>query len=118
MSWRPMIYVAGKYSADTREAVNANVALAEEHGQLILQAGYIPVIPHKITSNWDLIAGFKAWTHSDWIKRFCFPLLTRCDAVYFVPGWENSEGAKMEFAKAMEWRLPIVFCIEELQRMV
>lgn len=115
---RPLIYVAGKYTADTREQVAANVALAEAHGKAVLLAGFCPVIPHKVTSFWDEDAVLANWSHADWLNKFCFPLLKRCDAAYFVPGWEESTGAKMEMEKALNWNMPVVFNVEELLEVI
>lgn len=95
-----LVYVAGPYSAPTREGVAANIAKAEAIGKAIIQAGYVPVIPHRITGHWETDPTFDHWTHDDWMQRFCLPLLDRCDAILMMPGWEHSKGSRMEYEYA------------------
>lgn len=118
MSYRPLIYVAGRYSADTREQVAANILKAQGHGHEVLLAGFVPIVPHAITAHAEELADFSGWQHEDWLKKFCYPLLRRCDAAYFVPGWEESAGAKMEMEKALYWNIPVVFNVAELTEVI
>ena len=85
-----LIYIAGPYTAETEKAVKANVRRAEEFGQQVLAMGLIPAIPHKITSHWDTWGILIDWTHDAWLKRFCLPLLSRCDGALFIPGWDET----------------------------
>src|SRR6266581_3432155 len=110
-----LIYVAGAYSAPTREERAANVARAEEYGKQVLLAGHVPVIPHKISSHWDdddRLADL--FGHVDWLERFCFPLLKQCHVIYLYPGWAAYKGACLEQAFAIENGIPIVHSITEL----
>lgn len=93
-----LTYIAGKYSADTREDVQANIDAAEVAGKAVLLSGAVPVIPHRISAHWDNAPEFppEQWTHAAWLERFCFPLLDRCDAVLMLPGWQESKGAVAE----------------------
>ena len=108
------IYVAGPYTADTDEGILENIAKAEEIGQALLVKGYLPIIPHKITSFWDRKGPTKGWDHQTWIDRWCRPLLDRCDAVFMVPGWETSPGATIEYHHATEKGKPVYFSLEAL----
>ena len=115
---RKLVYVAGPYTALTREEISANVAKAEEWGKQVLLAGHVPLIPHKISSHWDLDPRLSdLFGHVDWLERFCFPLLHSCHAIFLYPGWLNSKGAKMEHEFAMEHGIPVAHSIEELQRL-
>ena len=109
-----MIYVAGPYTAPTRKQVKANIARAEAAGQRILAAGHIPIIPHKITSFWDEKGPCANWRHADWLACFCLPLMDRCDAVFFIEGWEHSDGATAEYKYAAATGMPIYFDLYEL----
>lgn len=109
-----LVYVAGKYSDVSREAIKRNIAKAEEIGQALLVKGYLPIIPHKITSFWDTKGLTKGWEHRAWIDRWCLPLLNRCDAVFMVAGWETSPGATIEYHHATAKGKPIFFSMEAL----
>jgi len=43
-------YVAGKYTAPTREEVQANIDAAEAVGKRMLNQGITPLIPHRISA--------------------------------------------------------------------
>jgi len=111
-----MIYVAGPYTANSRSQVKANIAQAEAIGEQILAAGHIPIIPYKITSFWDERDAFKHWQNQDWLQKFYLPLLDRCDGAFFIPGWEQSEGAIIEYHHAAVTRKTRYFDIETLCR--
>lgn len=44
-----------------------------------------------------------------WYMRRDLEALMKSDSVYVLPGWGDSEGAKLEIAIAKELELPIVF---------
>lgn len=46
-----LIYVAGPYTAPTRDGVEANIAAAERVGIVIAKLGGMPVIPHANTAH-------------------------------------------------------------------
>lgn len=109
-----LIYVAGPYSGESKEAVKRNIHEAEIVGQMVLAAGHLPFLPHKNTSFWDKWGCLTHFSHSDWLEKYCFPMLDRCDALLLVPGWEFSPGAIKEFEYAEERRMPIYFTVEEM----
>ena len=39
----------------------------------------------------------------------CYPMIDMCDAIYFLDGWEESEGAKIEFEYACKMKKGICF---------
>lgn len=47
-------------------------------------------------------------THEEYMI-ISFDLLRMCDCIYMMEGWEDSKGARMEYAKAKEWNLDIFF---------
>ena len=58
------------------------------------------------SSGWDVVNPCKIcqsighWEHRK-IMKICFVLLNECDAVCFMPGWENSIGANQEYGYAV-----------------
>lgn len=45
----------------------------------------------------------------DWYMRRDIEGLLKSDSVYVLPGWQKSEGAKLEIEIAKQLRLPIIF---------
>lgn len=39
----------------------------------------------------------------------CFAMMDACDAAYFLKGWEHSKGARIEFERAKEHGMRIMF---------
>ena len=100
----PLIYVAGKYRAATREAVAANIEAARQLGIEAARLGWYPVIPHCNTAHMELATP----QHGDqfWLQG-TLELMRRCDALVLVPGWETSEGTQGEIAEADRLQIPI-----------
>ena len=47
--------------------------------------------------------------------RICFAMIDSADAVYFIPGWADSEGARLEQKYCEYIGKPHVFCINHLE---
>lgn len=107
----PLIYVAGRYRAATREAVAANIEAARQVGIEAARLGWYPVIPHCNTAHMELATP----GHDDqfWLAG-TLELMTRCDAVVLVPGWQNSAGTKAEMARADALRIPVFRTLDTL----
>lgn len=103
-----LAYIAGPYSAPTLAEQLANVAAAQEVAKKLTLQGYITVTPHKQTEGWDYDSQFADWTHSDWMSKYCLPLLMKCDAIAMVPGWEHSKGATMEYCAALAHGIEVI----------
>jgi len=99
-----LIYVAGKYRADTKEGVEANIRHAERAAKRLWQEGWAVICPHLNTAHFD--------GDEDVFLEGGLEILSRCDAIYMLNGWQDSEGATKEFDLADELGLNIYF--EEL----
>jgi hypothetical protein len=99
----PLIYVAGPYSAPTKDAVSLNIAAARHVGRLMVQKGWMPVIPHGNTYHFDELIDMP---QSFWLSG-TLNLMEQCDAVVLVDGWELSTGARGERQRALELRMPL-----------
>lgn len=96
-----VVYIAGKYRAPTPWGVEQNIQAAEAVAAKVIQAGHMPLTPHKNTAHMEGLADdafFLAGT---------MELLRRCDAVVMVPGWERSVGARAEVVEANHLGLPV-----------
>ena len=58
----------------------------------LAQSGYQPVNP------WSF-GEVKGWTHFDYMRRD-IAALAGCDAIYMLPGWLRSRGARKEWLVA------------------
>lgn len=50
------------------------------------------------------------------IMAVCLTLMSFADAILLMDGWEDSEGARQEYRKALAMGIPIFFDIEDLRR--
>lgn len=94
----PLVYIAGPYSnPDPVENTHATIKFADG----VLASGLaIPVIPH-LTMTWHLVSPkpYEAWLDYD------LHLLSRCDALFRLPG--DSSGADAEVAFADDRGIPV-----------
>jgi hypothetical protein len=83
-----IIYTAGKYSGD----VDANIAVARVYAIKLWEAGHVVICPHLNTAHMekDSKVAYQAFLIGD-----C-EIISRCDAVFMLPGWQDSEGARRE----------------------
>jgi len=93
---KPVIYVAGPYSADTRTGIKDNIARAEDAGVKLMNAGWAVHIPHKNTAHMGERKDLKNLGWEAWLVRD-FAILARCDAIYLLKAWKDSPGACAEW---------------------
>jgi hypothetical protein len=116
----PLAYISGPYrSQHGPYGVQHNIAKARELAEVLWQRGYAVICPHMNTANMDGVicpgsspeamdkdsAGFLA---GDMV------MLSRCDLIVMLPGWEYSEGAKTEHNGSVETGLPVYYADEGL----
>lgn len=87
-----LCYVAGPFSAPTREGVEANIRKAERMGLEVAKLGLMPVIPHTNTSHPDFehIQPYQFWVEGT------LELLKACQVMILCEGWEKSSGSRGE----------------------
>lgn len=110
MANRLVIYVAGPYSANTPEGVEANVQRAALVGQELMRKGHTVICPHSMTHGWEHGTGLD---YNDFM-RADLVLLGMCDAICMVDGWEESAGAKDELEAAEAWDILVFYGAEKL----
>jgi hypothetical protein len=101
---KKIIYIAGRYR-DTRGEfyVEANIREAATNALMIWLFGGIALCPHMNTAHFGGAHGIndEIWLEGD------IELMKRCDAVFALPGWENSKGAIEEVRVARENDIPV-----------
>lgn len=105
-----MIYVAGKFSAKTREGVEANIAHAVACSLDVARVGGFPVCPHANTAHPDFetVQPYPFWIEGTML------LMLACDALFMVPGWEQSSGARGERDRALAEDMPVFETLADL----
>lgn len=99
---KPLVYVAGPYTADTDEQRLANIAAAQAWGAKVIDAGGIPVIPHNMSE------GIADKGDAEFWYAATLELMLRCDAVLLMPRAGESIGARAEEEAAHEIGMPAI----------
>lgn len=104
-----LIYIAGKFRGPTPLDVRRNVEAARDAGLLVAHTGAYPIIPHTMTGEFDKQLDDRFWLVGT------LELMRRCDGVFALGTWRQSQGACAEVAEAMALGLPIFETIAALQ---
>lgn len=97
-----LVYISGPYSAPTINGVHDNIERARAAAVDLWQKGYAVICPHLNSAYMDGVASWETFMEADLL------ILSKCDAIYMLPGWEKSTGARMELAKAKELGLDVL----------
>ena len=104
-----VVYMAHSYRADTEWGVFTNIISAHVYAKQLWDKGYAVINPLSNTA-WMGTGtfGFNEVMAGD------FEILSRCDILVLCPGWERSEGCRMEYEKALAGGLKIYTDINEV----
>jgi len=113
-----LILVSGPYLSGTDgdpEKVAQNLAAMERMALPIFVRGHLALVGEWLA--WPVIRAAGGKHHNDEVfEQYQYPvahrLLSRCDAVFRIPG--ASRGADLEVAKAKEMGLPVYTDIEDI----
>lgn len=105
----PVIYIAGAYSADDPWGVEKNVRRAEDACYDLEALGAATVCPHTNTRWQDRRTPYEQKV------RATLATLRRCDAVFFLPAWAMSKGARGEHEEAIRRRMVLLFSLAEAE---
>lgn len=90
-----MIYVAGPYTAADKTDMLLNVHRAMAVAAALIVNGWVAICPHLSHYLAPHLPNDVGFTHTLWMGQD-LPILSKCDAVYFLRGWERSRGAQIE----------------------
>lgn len=102
-----IVYISGKYSGD----VDKNIRNARNKAIELWNLGYTVLCPHNNTSHFSET---EECSYDDYIEGD-LQLLSRCDTIYMLEGWDESKGAKIERDFARMQGIHIVYNNMELQ---
>lgn len=97
-----VVYVAGAFRAKTQWGIKQNVDKAEAVSLMLWKMGYAVICPHTMTQHFQNECPDEMWL------KGCLELLKRCNAIWMVEGWRDSEGSKEEFNLARELGLTLM----------
>lgn len=83
-----VIYVAGPLTGPD-EGINTQIA--RHYAMKIMGKGHTPIVPH---TNFDFCPIAPEYYRQ--VMHCCLDLIHRVDAVFMIPGWEHSLGARAE----------------------
>lgn len=113
-----LILISGPYLTGTNgdpQKVAMNLAAMEAMALPIFERGHLALVGEWLA--WPVIRAAGGVSHNDGVfKAYQYPvahrLLSRCDAVFRIPGASN--GADIEVAKAQAMGLPVFTRIEDV----
>jgi len=94
-------YVAGPYRANSEYELVKNIRRAEAVAVELWRMGYAVICPHKNTAHFGGVCYDNVFLNGD------LEILSRCDLVVLVEGWESSQGAKDEIIHAELINIPV-----------
>ncbi len=95
-----LIYVAGKYRARTWFGKVWNILKARRAARRLWKTGWAVICPHMNTALFD--------EDCPYIEGDCV-MVKRCDAIYMLKGWHDSEGARIERMTAIKKGITIYY---------
>lgn len=103
-----LIYIAGPYRGASESDVFANIMRARTVAIQVWKAGFTAICPHLNTMF------FGGVVKDDVILESDLFILSRCDAVLVLDGWEASAGTKSEIGHANDNGIPVFFSLYDL----
>ena len=85
-----LIYIAGKYRSETINGVFENIMHSRREGLKLWHEGWAVISPHCNSMFMDGDNDASLFLEGD------AEILRRCDAIYMLSGWQESEGASFE----------------------
>ena len=96
-----IIYVAGPYRADCEFEVLKNIAHAWDMARKLWNAGWAVICPHTNSAFMGL--------DPEVVIAGDLDIISKCDAIFMLNGWSESEGAKEEYSWAISNDLRLLF---------
>lgn len=102
------VYVAGPFRAKTPWLIEQNVRRAEEMALEVWKLGAVAVVPHMLTRQFQDMLPDQVWLEG------LLSLMSTCDVVLVLPGWERSEGTKAEIVEAQRQTKHVFYSLKAL----
>ncbi len=110
----PLVYLAGPYSAPTWPEVDANISRAICVAVEIARVGAFPVTPHALTAD----AEFEELQSYEFYLAATLAICRTCDAIFLLPDWDTSRGAREEAKEMQKLGRPIFYDVADVAEWV
>lgn len=101
-----LIYVAGKYSDKSHEAIEANIEQARQIAGALWEMGHAVICPHTNTGHFDGRFPDVSW---EAYMKGDLNMIARVDAMVMVDNWKDSKGAQIERDYAISLGMPVYY---------
>ncbi len=108
------IYIAGPMSAPTEAGIDANVRQADHVARELFKRGHHPFCPHTQSHTWFRDPHPDIHNYDRIVRDFDFAWLRLCHAIYLLPGWTDSRGARMEVTESLRLDLQRFYSLDEV----
>ena len=98
-----LVFISGPYRANNIYGIVQNIRKAEAVALKYWLKGFVAYCPHKNTALFDGAAPDSVWLEGN------LEILSRCDTIVMMRGWQNSEGATAELHYATLQGLEIIY---------
>ncbi len=99
------VYLSGRITGLPFEEAESSFLFAEA---VIERAGHVALNPM------TLVDQTEGRTYNEYLADALSVMLTQADAVYFLPNWNQSKGAKIEHAIARALGMPMYHGLDEV----
>ncbi len=106
-----VIYVAGPYRGKDEFAVWENVQKARKAAIELWKRGWAVICPHANTAHFEHFG--RGLPDTTWLEGD-LEIVSRCDAIFLVEGWEKSRGAAAEKVAAETLNLEVYERLEDV----
>jgi len=96
---KTLVYVAGPYSAPDEQGIEDNIWRARRLAVELIRRGYAVICPHCNTIRME--REFPGEEGQRLFYEMDLEILSRCDAICMMAGWQESTGARLEFNTAI-----------------
>jgi hypothetical protein len=107
-----LVYIAGPFRGANAWLVEQNIRKAEALALEVWKLGAAVICPHTNTRFFDGAAPDAVWLEGD------LEILSRCDAVLMVEGWEQSQGAVAESVFATDKGIRVFTSLADLSQWI
>ncbi len=96
-----IVFLSGKFRAPKPYGIELNCRAAEDVSLEISKIGAVALAPHLLSRHFQGSLPDQFWIDG------AIELMKRCDAVFMIPGWENSSGSIAERQIALDRGMPV-----------